>query len=133
MIVPVPAFNVKVSAVLPAVPVVVPLMLISPAPTEPCVDKVILRVSAMVNVPPILKVVLVVVILLARLAAPEVENPVGAVIAPVADSVNNPELVTVIAPVVVKLLLTLKMVPLRVAEATDTAPEKVVVPVAAFV
>ena len=133
MIVPVPAFNVKVSAVLPAVPVIVPLIVISPAPTDPCVDKVTLRVSAIVNVPPILKVVLVVVILLARLASPEVENPPGATIAPVVPNVNNPELVTAMAPVAVKLLLTLKMVPFKVAEPTATVLEKVVVPVAAFV
>ena len=133
MIVPLPAFKIRVSAVEPVVPVVVPEIVILPIPTDPCVDKITLRVSAIVNVPPILKVVFVVVILLAKLAAPEVENPPGATIAPVADNVNNPELVTAIAPVVVKLLLTLKIVPLSVAEPTLTVFEKVVVPVAAFV
>ena len=88
----------------------------------------------MVNAPPILSVVLVVVMLLARFAAPDVENPLGAVIAPAEDRVNKPEFVTAIAPpaAAVKLLFTLKLVPLRVAEATETAPEKVVVPVAAL-
>ena len=135
LIVPVPAFKIKVSAVEPVVPVVVPVMVISPAPTEPWVDKVTVLVSAMVKVPPMLKVVLVVVILLAKLALPVVENPLGAVMAPVEDSVNNPELVTAMAPplAAVKLLLTLKIVPFKVAEATDTAPLKVVVPVAALV
>jgi len=56
----------------------------------------------MVNAPPILKVVLVVVILLDRLAAPVVENPPGAVIVPIRRLVNRPELVTAIAPVAVK-------------------------------
>ena len=130
---PLPAFRVKVSALPAVVPVVVPEIVILPAPSEPCVDKVKLKASAIVNVPPILKVVLVVVILLARLTLPEVENPLGATIAPVADSVNNPELVTAMAPVAVKLLLTLKIVPFKVAEPTETVLEKVVVPVAALV
>ena len=135
MTVPVPALRIRVSAVEPVVPTVVPVMVILPTPTDPWVDKVTVRVSAMVNAPPILRVVLVVVILLARLAAPDVENPLGAVIAPAEDRVNVPELVTVMAPpaAAVKLLFTLKLVPLRVAEATETAPENVVVPVAALV
>ena len=135
LIVPVPAFKIKVSALEPVVPVVVPVMVISPAPTEPWVDKVTVLVSAMVKVPPMLKVVLVVVILLAKLALPVVENPLGAVMAPVEDSVNNPELVTAMAPplAAVKLLLTLKMVPFKVAEPTLTVLENVVVPVAALV
>ena len=131
--VPVPAFKVRVSALPPVVPVVVPLIVILPTPTEPWVDKVKAKASAMVNVPPMLSVVLVVVILLARLTAPDVENPPGAMIAPAEDRVNNPELVTATAPVAVRLLLTLKMVPLNVAEPTLTVLEKVVVPVAALV
>jgi hypothetical protein len=46
---------------------------------------------------------LVVVMLLARLTAPEAENPPGAVMAPVEFFVNVPELVTDMAPVDVRL------------------------------
>ena len=62
----------------------------------------------MVRAPPMLKVVLVVVMLLDKVAAPEVENPPGAVMAPVAPLVNIPELVTAMAPepVEAKVLLT---------------------------
>ena len=105
---PVPAFKIKVSAVLPVVPVVVPDNVILPAPAAPCVDKVTVLVSAIVNAPPIDKVLLVVVILFAKLAAPVVENPPGAVIAPVALKLKTPVLVTAIAPpaAAVKLLFT---------------------------
>ena len=89
----------------------------------------------MVNAPPMLKAVFVVVILLARRAAPDVENPAGAVIMPVAALVKVPELVTAIAPAAaaVKLLLTLYATPRKVAEPTFTVLEKAVVPVAALV
>mgnify|MGYP007099595718 CR=1 FL=1 len=77
----------------------------------------------------------VVVILFARLAAPDVENPAGAVMAPAALKVNSPELVTATAPpeAAVKLLLTLYATPRKVAEPTFTVLEKAVVPVAALV
>jgi len=79
--------------------------------------------------------VFVVVILLARRAAPDVENPPGAVMAFAALKVNSPELVTATAPpeAAVKLLLTLYATPRKVAEPTFTVLEKVVVPVAALV
>ena len=89
----------------------------------------------MVNAPPMLKAVFVVVILLARRAAPDVENPPGAVMAFAALKVNSPELVTATAPPepAVKLLLTLYATPRKAAEPTFTVLEKVVVPVAASV
>ena len=89
--------------------------------------------SAKVKELPILKRVLVVVILLAKLTAPEVENPPVAVILPVEFLVKVPELVTAMAPVEVRLLFTAKLVPLKVAEPTLVVPVKVVVPVAALV
>ena len=64
--------------------------------------------SVIMRAPPILKVVLVVVMLLPKVAAPEVENPPGAVMAPPVLRVKTPVLVTAIAPepVAAKVLLT---------------------------
>ena len=89
--------------------------------------------SPIVRAPPMLSAVLVVVMLLDRVAAPDVENPPGAVMAPVAPRVNIPELVTATAPVAVKLLFTANAVPFKVAEPTFTVLEKVVAPVAVLV
>lgn len=94
--------------------------------------------SATVRDPVMDKRVLVVVMLLARLTSPLVENPPGAVILPVELLVNSPELVTeMLAPGPLladeKLLLTAKLVPFRVAEPINTVLPKVVTPLAAFV
>jgi len=70
------------------------------------VERVIEVPVPTIKAPPMLSAVLVVVMLLDKVAAPDVENPPGAVIAPVAPLVNTPELVTATAPVAVKALLT---------------------------
>ena len=61
-----------------------------------------------IRAPDMVKAVLVVVILLDKVAAPDVVNPPGAVMAPVAPLVNIPELVTATMPAAaaVKVLLT---------------------------
>jgi hypothetical protein len=129
LIIPPAAFKVSVSAEPPAVPSVVPVMVRAPLPEVKTTD----AASAIVNAPPILKVVLVVVMLFAKFAAPVVLKPLGAVMAPVAPFVNVPLLVTATLPVAAKLLFTEKAVPLKTAEPTDTVLLKVVVPVAALV
>ena len=123
---PVPAFKVNDSSPPPVVPFVAPVIVIAPAPAAPCVDKVTSAFSAITKVLPKERRVLVVVMLLARLAAPLVEKPPGAVIAPVAFLVKSPELVTATAPVEVRLLLTLKAVPVNEADPTLAAPFNVV-------
>ena len=95
-------FTVRVSAEAPPVPSVVPVMVIAPDPAA----RVTEVVSPITRLPPILRAVLVVVMLLDSVAAPDVENPVGAMMAPVPPRVNIPEFVTATAPVAVKLLLT---------------------------
>jgi hypothetical protein len=89
--------------------------------------------SASVQAPPIPMSEFVVEILLARFIAPVALNPPAAVIAPVELFVKVPLLETLIAPVEVRELVTLKAVPLKDAEPTETAALNVVVPVAALV
>ena len=95
--------------------------------------------SAMVNAPPILNVALVVVILLARFAAPVVEKPPAAVMAPVEFLVNKPELVMATAPVRFTAPLKLTATPVMVKvvsfvdEPVPTAPVNVTAPPAAFI
>ena len=96
--------TVRVSAEPPVVPSVVPVTVMAPLPAA----RVGVTASLRTRLPPMLKVVLVVVMLLPKVTAPEVENPPGAVIVPVAPLVNIPELVTATAPAAaaVKELLT---------------------------
>ena len=82
-------------------PLVVPVIEIAPDTA----DRVI-GVAVRVKLPPILNAVLVVATLFAKLTSPVVLNPPLAVMTPVAPFVNRPVLVTPMAPVVVKLLLT---------------------------
>lgn len=103
----------------------------SPAPVSE--DRVMEAASAITRLPPIDRSVLVVVTLAAKLTAPEVEKPLGAVMFPVEFLVRVPELVTATDPVAVKLLFRAKVVPFRVAELKDTVLENVVAPVAALV
>ena len=104
---PAAASTISVEAV-PLVPSVVPLMV---TPPEPAVKVIVVPLPSRKAPPPEQRVMseLVVDILLKSVVAPDVENPVGAVIAPVALLVKMPELVTAIAPpaAAVKLLLTL--------------------------
>ena len=95
-------FTVSVSAEPDAVPSVVPVTVTAPEPAA----RVGAAASPITRLPPIDRVVLVVVMLLDSVTAPVVENPPGATIAPVAPLVNIPEFVTAIAPVEVKLLFT---------------------------
>jgi hypothetical protein len=96
------ALRVSVSAEPPTVPSVVPVMVKAPLPEVKTID----AASARVRLPPILKALFVVVMLLAKFAAPVVLKPPAAVIAPVAPFVNVPLLVTATLPVDVKLLFT---------------------------
>jgi hypothetical protein len=121
--------SVSDSAKLPAVPSIVPEIVKAPEPLL----KVGEAASPIVNAPPMLNAVLVVVMLLDKLTSPEVLKPPVAVIAPVAPFVNVPLLVTAVAPEEVKVLFTAKVVPLNVADPTATVPLNVVAPVAAFV
>src|ERR1700675_1424605 len=50
---PVPATTVRLSGAPPVVPLVVPVIVMSPAPTAPCVDSVGVRASAITRLPPI--------------------------------------------------------------------------------
>ena len=102
---PAAASTISVSGPPPVVPSVVPEMV---TPPEPAVN-VTEAVSPSTRLLPILMRAFVVDILLDKVAAPDVENPAGAIIAPVAPLVKMPELVTAIAPpaAAVKLLLTL--------------------------
>jgi hypothetical protein len=126
-------FTVRVSTAPPFVPSVVPVTVIAPE----LAARVGVAASPMTRAPPILNAVFVVVMLLNKVTAPEVENPIGAVMAPAELRVNVPELITIIAPppalVRVKLLLTKYATPLKATQYAFTAPVKVVVPVAAFV
>lgn len=79
---------------------------------------------------------LVVVMLLDRFTAPEVEKGPRAVMAPVAPMVNTPELRIPIAPacpVAANELFTAKFTPCNIADPTATVFEKVVVPAAVVV
>ena len=95
----------RVSAEPVVVPVVMPVTVIAPDPAA----RVGVAASPITRLPPIVSAVLVVVMLLDSVTAPDVENPAGATMAPVAPFVNMPELVTAIAPpaAAVKLLFTL--------------------------
>ncbi len=94
--------TVRVSAEPAVTPSVVPVIVIAPIPAA----RVTEAASPITRLPPILSVLLVVVMLLDRVAAPDVENPLGAIMAPVAPLVNIPELVTPTPVVAVKLLFT---------------------------
>ena len=129
LMIPPEAFKVKLSARPPAVPSVVPVMVSIP---EPLVN-VGVAASAIVKLPPMKSAELVVVMLAAKLTSPEVLKPVGATIFPVEFFVNVPLLVTATDPTAVKLLLTAKAAPFRLADPTATVLLNVVVPVAALV
>ena len=127
--VPVPASKVRVSALPPIVPLVVPVTVNAPF----AVDSVGVAASAITKLPPMLKVLFVVLMLLARLTLPVVLKPPAAEMLPVEFLVKVPLFVTETAPVEVKLLFTANVVPRSVADPTLTVLLKVVAPVAAFV
>ena len=121
---PNPASTVRLSAAPPAVPLVVPLINMLPAPAP--VDSVGVAACAITRFPPIVRSVFVVVMFAARFTSPVVLNAPVEVMLPVAFLVSTPLLVNAVVPPEAKLLFTLNAVPVNAAEPTFTAPVKVV-------